>query len=329
MIGPEINVEDASGRRGCPQRAQRSRRPAILAFALAVVLGLCAPSAQAQSPTLLVFHPGGFIFGDTEQMHRAVTIATEMGFNVDNVDYPLEDLNGAVAAAEQAASQYEDVYAYGESAGGTLAALLAQRGLVKAAAAYSPVANLKVFGKRLNLDPPYADLVHATQVDLRRASPIHFDSALPILALTPKHDARWMNRNTQSWAAADPEVDALTVPGGHLGDPDDPSVYDANAGLLMRFLSPVDDPPPAARDRATVAEDSGANPVDVLANDLDIDGGPKQIVSATNGANGSVAITNDGADLTYTPDPDFNGSDSFTYTLNGGSTATVAVTVTP
>ena len=129
--------------------------------------------------------------------------------------------------------------------------------------------------------------------------------------------------------AADPEVEALTVPGGHLGDPNDPSVYDANARLLMRFLSPVDDPPGAVHDRATVAEDSGASTLDVLANDLDVDGGPKQIVSTTNGANGSVAITNDGADLTYTPDPGFAGSDSFTYTVNGGSTAIVAVTVGP
>ena len=329
MIGREINVEDVSERQDCPQRAQRRRRLAILAAALAVVLGLCAPSAQAQSPTLLVFHPGGFIFGDTESMYRAVAMATEMGFEVDNVDYPLWDLKGAVASAEQAAAQYEDVYAYGESSGGTLAALLAQRGLVKAAAAYSPVANLRVFARHLSPDPPYAALVNATNADLRRASPIYFDSPLPILALTPRDDSKWMNQKTRKWAAADPEVEALTVPGDHLGDPNDPSVYDANARLLMRFLSPVDDPPAAVHDRATVAEDSGANTLDVLANDLDIDGGPKQIESNTHGAHGSVAITNDGADLTYTPDPDYSGSDSFTYTLNGGSTATVAVTVTP
>ena len=213
MISGEINVEDVPERHDGPQRTRWRRRLAILASALAVVLWLCAPSAEAQSPTLLVFHPGGFVWGDTEQMYRAVTIANEMGFYVDNVDYPLEDLKGAVAAAEQAAAQYEDVYAYGESAGGTLAALLAQRGLVKAAAAYSPVANLRVFARHLAPDPPYADLVNATNADLRRASPIYFDSSLPILAVTPRGDSRWMNQKTRKWVPPIPRSRRLRFPG--------------------------------------------------------------------------------------------------------------------
>ena len=36
----------------------------------------------------------------------------------------------------------------------------------------------------------------------------------------------------------------------------------------------VDDDPVAVNDSATVAEDSGATPIDVLANDTDVDGGP-------------------------------------------------------
>ena len=43
----------------------------------------------------------------------------------------------------------------------------------------------------------------------------------------------------------------------------------------------VDDPPVAVNDAATVAEDSSSNPVDVLANDTDIDGGPKTVQSVT------------------------------------------------
>ena len=90
----------------------------------------------------------------------------------------------------------------------------------------------------------------------------------------------------------------------------------------------VDDPPTAAPDSKTLAEDAPATTIDVLANDLDIDGGPKAISSKTNGAHGTVAITNSGADLTYTPDADYCGSDSFTYTLTpGGATATVSVTI--
>ncbi len=85
--------------------------------------------------------------------------------------------------------------------------------------------------------------------------------------------------------------------------------------------------PVAVDDDETVAEDSGANTFDVLANDTDADGGTKQIVAVTQGAHGSVAITNGGADLTYTPAADYCGPDTFTYTVNGGSTADVDVDV--
>jgi hypothetical protein len=40
-------------------------------------------------------------------------------------------------------------------------------------------------------------------------------------------------------------------------------------------------------DAATVIEDSGANAIDVLANDTDIDGGPKTVTSVTQPANGA------------------------------------------
>ncbi len=91
----------------------------------------------------------------------------------------------------------------------------------------------------------------------------------------------------------------------------------------------VDDNPVAVNDAATVNEDSGANTINVLANDTDADGGPISITSVTQGTNGAVAITNGGADLTYTPNANYCGPDSFTYTLTpGGSSATVTMTVT-
>ena len=72
----------------------------------------------------------------------------------------------------------------------------------------------------------------------------------------------------------------------------------------------------------------------MLANDTDADGGPKTVASVTQPANGTV-VDNDTAErLTYTPDADYcnnppgTAPDTFTYTLNGGDTATVSVTVT-
>jgi VCBS repeat-containing protein len=104
---------------------------------------------------------------------------------------------------------------------------------------------------------------------------------------------------------------------------------------VVRFPAvtpPGGDPPVAVDDSATVAEDSGATNVNVLANDTDADGGTKTIASVTQPGNGAVAITGGGSGLTYEPDENYcNGgspTDDFTYTLNGGSSAKVSVTVT-
>ena len=127
---------------------------------------------------------------------------------------------------------------------------------------------------------------------------------------------------------------------GYCNDPPgatlDSFTYTLNGGssaTVSVTVSCVDDSPAAVDDVAVVAEDSGATTIDVLQNDTDADGGPKTIAAKTDGVHGQVAITNGGADLTYTPAPGYCNDppgatlDSFTYTLNGGSSATVSVTV--
>lgn len=112
---------------------------------------------------------------------------------------------------------------------------------------------------------------------------------------------------------------------------------DVNTSAPQTFLitvTAVDDPPTAVADSATLNEDDPATAIDVLANDTDTDGGPMTINSVTQPANGTVVLTGGlpGAHtgLTYQPNPNYCGGapDTFTYTLNGGSTATVSVTVT-
>jgi VCBS repeat-containing protein len=115
---------------------------------------------------------------------------------------------------------------------------------------------------------------------------------------------------------------------GYVGE--DSFTYTLNGGATATVtvtVGNVDDAPVAVADSATVGEDSGPNAIDVLGNDTDVDGGPRTIASVTQGSHGSVAITGDGAGLTYTPDADYFGEDTFTYALNGGSVATVKVTV--
>ncbi|WP_219644547.1 Ig-like domain-containing protein [Cohnella sp. CFH 77786] len=114
------------------------------------------------------------------------------------------------------------------------------------------------------------------------------------------------------------------------------TVHDGNGGTstatVTVTVTGVNDGPSAGGDTTTVEEDSGANAINVLANDSDIDGDTLTIIAVTQSAHGLVEITEGGTGLTYTPDTNFNGPDSFTYTVsdhNGGtSTATVNVTVT-
>ncbi len=68
----------------------------------------------------------------------------------------------------------------------------------------------------------------------------------------------------------------------------------------------------------------------MLANDTDPDGDTLTITAVTQPANGSVV--NNGSNVSFTPELNFNGSAEFSYTIddaNGGTdTATVTVTVT-
>ncbi|MFC6199412.1 Ig-like domain-containing protein, partial [Ponticaulis profundi] len=104
---------------------------------------------------------------------------------------------------------------------------------------------------------------------------------------------------------------------------------DGNTVTVTLNVGAVNDAPVATSDSFTVDEDSGATTLNLLANDTDIEGDAITITSVTQPVGGTVVITNGGADVSFTPDADFNGTTSFTYTVNGGDTATVTLTVTP
>jgi len=106
--------------------------------------------------------------------------------------------------------------------------------------------------------------------------------------------------------------------------------WDSTAKLWDSGLAPPP-PPVAVDDDFSIAEDSGANSLDVMANDRTPQGYPVEIVAKTDGLHGAVVITGGGTGLTYAPAPDYYGPDSFTYTISDGlesSTATVNITVT-
>ncbi|MDN3526327.1 retention module-containing protein, partial [Halomonas sabkhae] len=82
-------------------------------------------------------------------------------------------------------------------------------------------------------------------------------------------------------------------------------------------------------DSATTAEDTAVTS-DVLSNDT-FESPDAEVTAVTQGTNGNVSVNADGT-VTYTPNDDFHGSDSYTYTVTSGGvteTATVNVTVDP
>ncbi len=103
-----------------------------------------------------------------------------------------------------------------------------------------------------------------------------------------------------------------------------------NTATVTVVVTPVNDNPVAGDDAAMVLEDV-ASIVNVLTNDTDIDGDPLTVISVTQGGNGSV--TTNGTTVSYLPDLNWNGTDTFTYDVadgNGGfDTAVVSITVVP
>jgi DNA/RNA endonuclease G (NUC1) len=101
-------------------------------------------------------------------------------------------------------------------------------------------------------------------------------------------------------------------------------------GTVNVTVSTTNDNPVAVNDTASTDEDTAVT-INVTANDNDLDGDGLSPESAGNGAHGTTAIV--GNDVVYTPAANYNGSDSFTYTVSDGqggtASATVAVTINP
>jgi uncharacterized repeat protein (TIGR01451 family) len=129
-------------------------------------------------------------------------------------------------------------------------------------------------------------------------------------------------------------LQALAV-GETLVDSFSYTISDGNGGsataTVSVIVSGVNDPPVAVDDSAATDEDV-AVVVDVLANDSDMDTPILFVAAVGQAANGLTSINPDFS-VTYTPTADFNGADTFTYTVGdgdgGNDTASVTITVNP
>jgi large repetitive protein len=218
---------------------------------------------------------------------------------------PAADYNGADALQ----------YTISDGAGGTATATLA---ITVAGVNDAPIAVADAVTTNEDTAASFAVVTNDSDVD---------GDALAIIAITaPAHGSATIIDATHlgyTPAANYHGADALsyTISDGNGGT--------ATASVAITVVS-VNDAPIAVADAAFVTEDYPAT-IDVVANDSDPDGDALAITSVTQGAHGTVTISN-AHHVSYAPGPDYNGADAFSYTISDGhggtATAGVAITVT-
>jgi VCBS repeat-containing protein len=190
------------------------------------------------------------------------------------------------------------------------------------------------------------------------------DTATVTVTINPVNDAPTSNNvsdsvaedgvATGSFSVSDIDGDDLTITvgsathgtavfnslGGYTYTPDsdyngtDSFTYTVSDGFLTSTstvsitVTPVNDAPVANNGTDSGAEDGGDITGSASFSDID---STAEVSTYGQGTNGSVTMDSAG-NYTYTPDSDFNGTDSFTYTVSDGSltdTATITINVTP
>jgi len=104
-----------------------------------------------------------------------------------------------------------------------------------------------------------------------------------------------------------------------------------NGALITVTVIAVNDAPIANNQSVTMPEDTTTN---LVLTATDVDGDPLTFTIVTGPSNGVISAFNPSTGvLTYTPNINFNGADSFTFLANDGTTnggeATVSITVLP
>ena len=124
-------------------------------------------------------------------------------------------------------------------------------------------------------------------------------------------DANWHGTDSFQWYASDGAATSST-------------------GTIQIIVSAVQDAPTTDDDTASTDED---NPVKISITASDVDGDDVTFSIVSDVSNGTTSLYVDETDsiVTYTPDDDWNGTDTFTYKANDGeddsNTSTITITV--
>jgi pimeloyl-ACP methyl ester carboxylesterase len=188
------------------------------------------------APHLLLIHGGSFLFEDPTFEARTRAVARAAGFVPHYLRYPLGDVPAAVLAARAEAARLRSrygraaVYAYGSSAGGTLAELLAGDGLVRAAVAKAPISDLLGWEWPLGAyGAEYFERIGLTAEAQRRLSPLRRRATRPLLIVHGRGDRIVPIAMSRTYAAKFRRVRLWVVAGGH-------QVERIRPGLLRRSL---------------------------------------------------------------------------------------------
>jgi pimeloyl-ACP methyl ester carboxylesterase len=195
-------------------------------------------------PQLLLIHGGSFLFDDPEFEPLTRPRAIAAGFVPHYVTYPLGNLPAAVEKVRAEARRLREkfgvgrVYAYGASAGGTLAALLSGDHLVSAAVAKAPISDLATWEWPVaRYGPEYWDNLGVSLADRERLSPARRQQLSPLLVIQGRADQIVPPAMNEAFAASYPRVKLWVVAGGHTTERVRPFLITRAMDWLARIAS--------------------------------------------------------------------------------------------
>lgn len=173
------------------------------------------------SPQLILIHGGSFLYEDPTFQPLTEAPARAAGFTLHYLEYPLGDVPAAIEAARAEALRLRArfgsaVYAYGSSAGGTLAALLAGEGLVTAAVAKAPITDFLSWSWPLGVyGPDYYEQIKLSETQRRDLSPLRRRARRPVLVIQGRADNVVPPAMNGAYAGKFTQVRLWVVQGGH------------------------------------------------------------------------------------------------------------------